>query len=444
MKVIKFGGTSLANADRIKHVSKIISREENCIVVCSAMSGVTNKLTEAVTKWRNEFSTEAEAILSDIFLNFDKEIRILFEGENHLLHKTSEKNDYYHQQGKNILSEKYTPEKGNYFLALGELVTSVIINNYLRMKGTDAFLLHAPDFIVLNDQREPELRDIAKRLHKSASFSEEGVYITQGFICSDQHGQTDNLQRGGSDYTATLLGAAIMATAVEIWTDIDGLHNNDPRYISNTKPVRELSYAEASELAYFGAKILHPACVRPARERQIPVFLKNTLNPSACGTVIRKNNAPKRVKSIAAKDNITIVRITSGRMFNAFGFLKKLFEVYEKLEIPVDVITTSEVSVSMTIDSDKKLDKLVKELTKLGRVEVETQQCIICVVGDVLHHVSQITELLKDIPLKMISLGASSNNITFVLPQEHKTAALECLHNIFSNVYQNKQHHVSV
>lgn len=439
MEILKFGGTSLANAERIKIVSTIIDQHPDCIVVCSAMSGVTNQLEETAFCWKNGESNDAQQKLAGIRFRFEQETINLLQGNQHLTNETLEVVKKYFSLGYEILEKKYDERSHKLLLSLGEMITSAMVRNYRMIQNPETVLLNAPAIIQLNEMDEPDLHDIEKRLKNMNEFNGKGVYITQGFICSSYEGYVTNLKRGGSDYTATLIGAAITAERVEIWTDIDGLHNNDPRYIANTSPVRELSYAEASELAYFGAKILHPSCVRPARERNIPVYLKNTLNPTACGTVIRKNKSAKRIKAVAAKDHITVIRITSGRMFNAYGFLRKLFEIYDHLQIPVDVVTTSEVSVSMTIDDDSKLPELEQALLELGRIEIEKKQCIICVVGDIPHHFSNILNLVENYDIKMISMGGSAHNVTLVLPLEQKTDALRSLHQLFSKISSSKK-----
>ncbi|MFP4288492.1 MAG: aspartate kinase [Bacteroidales bacterium] len=432
MDILKFGGTSLANAERIKTVSAIIDKHPDCIVVCSAMSGVTNNLEETAALWKKGSTLDAKQKLASISFRFEQETIKLLQGNSNLTDETFQVVKKYFSLGYEIIEKKYDSNSHKLLLSLGEMITSAMLRNYRMRQKQKTTLLNAPAFIKLNEIDEPVLHDIEQRLKSLKEFDGKGVYITQGFICSSHEGYVTNLKRGGSDYTATLIGAAINANRVEIWTDIDGLHNNDPRYISDTSPVRELSYAEASELAYFGAKILHPSCVRPARERNIPVYLKNTLNPAACGTVIRKNKSSNRIKAIAAKDNITVIRITSGRMFNAYGFLRKLFEIYDQLKIPVDVVTTSEVSVSMTIDDDSRLPELEQALLQLGRIEVEKNQSIICAVGDVPHHFSNILNLVNNYDIKMISMGGSSHNVTLVLPLEQKIDALRSLHQLFT------------
>lgn len=434
MKVLKFGGTSLGNSDRMKNVAGIVSSNKDCIVVCSAMGGVTDSLIDITRLWADGKLQESCKKLKAIEERFYNLCSELFDDTTYakeIAEVVKQHFDVYYE----MLNNSTELENKNALLALGELVTSSIFNSYLQQTGLQSTFLNAFDFMRLNDEEEPVLHDINERLNKLDAYKGEGIFVTQGFICLDCNGQVTNLKRGGSDYTATLVGAAIDADSVEIWTDIDGLHNNDPRFVENTQPVGELSFAEAAELAYFGAKILHPSCVWPARIKKTPVFLKNTLNPDAPGTCIRSESSANCLKAVSAKDNIVIIRITSGRMVNAYGFLKKVFEVFDHHKIPVDTVTTSEVSVSMTIDNEIDISPLVKDLEKLGRVYVEKDQCIVCVVGDILQpgHVADIFHMVKLYDIKMISLGASSNNITLVLPKDQKINALKALQPIFSD-----------
>ncbi len=439
MKILKFGGTSLGNSQRIKSVARIVRRNENCIVVCSAMAGVTNALEDTALAWKINNMELARTRLDIIKNGFEQTCYELFE--THDKATTIIGSLQFHFDKANVaLEQPYSEDKRMVLLTLGEIVTSEIFVAYLSYLEVYSRLVNILDVIRLNDQDEPVPDDILRRARMKGNIAEQGIYITQGFICRDHTGKIANLKRGGSDYTATLLGAALGAAIIEIWTDIDGLHNNDPRYVSNTFPVRELSFAEAAELAYFGAKILHPACVWPARRYNIPILLKNTINPEARGTIIQSGLHTGGIKAVAAKDNITIVRIISGRMFNAYGFLKKVFEVFETFKTPVDVVTTSEVSVSITIENSNDVVPLVKELEKLGRVNIQEQQCIICIVGDVLHqgYVAEIMQRTNKFDIQMISLGASSNNITLVMPQKQKAEALNALNTVFSN-QQNLQ-----
>jgi len=432
MRVLKFGGTSLGSVERIKNVAEIVSTHDNCVVVCSAMAGVTNSLDQINKLWEQENNSGALDILARIQYSFDVLCHELFY-EQDVINANCREVEEMFATVRDLLQGSFSGYMTGNVLSLGELVTSGIINNYLRHTGTDSNYVNALDLIRLNEQDEPDPSDIARRTEETGSFIQPGTYVTQGFICRDYHGRVSNLKRGGSDYTATLLGAVLNASLIEIWTDIDGLHNNDPRYVEDTMPIRELSFAEAAELAYFGAKILHPSCVWPAREHNIPIQLKNTMDPDARGTRIQSRLISGGIKAIAAKDNITVLRITSGRMFNAYGFLHKLFQVFDEFKIPVDVVTTSEVSVSVTIEDTTALAGLVLRLQSLGRVSVETNRSIICVVGNIQEHLAEVIQAVKPFKTDMVSLGASSNNITLVVPHGQKVEALQALHNLVNN-----------
>jgi aspartate kinase len=438
MLVLKFGGTSLANAERIKNVAEIVSAHDNCVVVCSAMAGVTNALELVNRSWEEKDHSGALDKLGRIQIRFEALCHELFYEQDVITANCREVKEMFATVHE-LLQGPFIGYMTGKVLSLGELVTSGIINNYLRYSGTDSTYVNALELIRLNEQDEPDPADIARRTEETGSFRQPGVYVTQGFICRDSQGRVSNLKRGGSDYTATLLGAALNASLVEIWTDIDGLHNNDPRYVEDTMPIRELSFAEAAELAYFGAKILHPSCVWPAREHNIPIQLKNTMDPDARGTRIQSRLISGGVKAIAAKDNITVLRITSGRMFNAYGFLHKLFQVFDEFKIPVDVVTTSEVSVSVTIEDTTSLAALISRLQSLGRVSVETNRSIICVVGNIQEHLAEVIQAVKPFRTDMVSLGASSNNITLVVPHGQKVEALQALHNLVNNNNVNQQ-----
>jgi aspartate kinase len=439
MKILKFGGTSLGSATRIKTVADIVRTNNDCIVVCSAMSGMTNALLQVETLWESGNTTRAMEEFTAVRDLFDNHCLELFNNEE-VLTKTAPIFD----AAVSLLNSPYVPSLKSHITALGEQLTSLIFQLYLNSLDTPAVLLDATTIVTLNDHGDPDISDIAFRIKENVDFTGEGVFVTQGFICRDHEGNIATLSRGGSDFTATLLGAAVNAELIEIWTDIDGMHNNDPRHVTTTKPIREISYTKAAELAYFGAKILHPSCVRPAREKNIPICIKNTFDSTAPGTTIQAETPSQGIRAIAAKDNISILRITSGRMFNAYGFLAKVFEVFNNHRTPVDVVTTSEVSVSVTIEDLSRITPLMEELSQYGQVHLESDRCIICVVGDVLQHghTAEIFQLVKNFDIRMVSLGASSNNITFVLPMDQKTDALNALHAVFANSTEKSFIHV--
>ena len=326
----------------------------------------------------------------------------------------------------------FTPEMAKEIVSLGEIMSTNMLVNYCNEQGMKAVLLNALDFMRIDQYTEPDIHHLRETLvpllkqHSDAQY-----FITQGFICLNHEGKVDNLQRGGSDYTASLIGAAIKADVIEIWTDIDGMHNNDPRYVEGTQPVHHLHFEEAAELAYFGAKILHPTCVLPAKAAGIPVKVLNTMQPEAEGTLIDNIFDPGQIKAIAAKDNITTVKIVSTRMLLQTGFLRKVFEIFETYNTPIDVVTTSEVGISMSIDKIDQLANIVHELKQYGTVVVDQDMCIICVVGDLrsknIGFESSITNALRDIPIRMISFGGSEHNISFLISQKDKKAALKAL-----------------
>jgi aspartate kinase len=332
-----------------------------------------------------------------------------------------------------IATAPYTGKQDKEMVALGELLSTQIFEAFLQEEGVSSALLPALDFMVIDEDNEPVLSVIEQKLAAVlAPVKGKRIYVTQGFICRNPAGEVDNLKRGGSDYTASLIGGAIQAEEVQIWTDIDGMHNNDPRIVKNTFPIRELSFAEAAELAYFGAKILHPSTITPAKLKGVPVRLKNTMEPSAFGTLISEKSTDIEIKAIAAKDNITAIYIHSTRMLNAYGFLKRVFEVFEKYKTPVDMITTSEVSVSVTIDQTTHLDAIMSELREFAELEdPDMNQVIICIVGnfwaDKEGIAIKVLDAIKSIPIRMISYGASEHNISLLVDASHKNDALNAL-----------------
>ena len=317
-------------------------------------------------------------------------------------------------------------------LSQGELMSTAMMNLYLQSKGIKSVLLPALEFMRTDKNGEPDNQYIKQKINAQIEkHADADIYITQGYICRNAYGEVDNLQRGGSDYSASLIGAAINAEETESWTDIDGMHNNDPRYVPDTTPVHTLHFEEAAELAYFGAKILHPTCILPAKLNNIPVRLLNTMQPEAEGTLIYNSKAGKEIKAIAAKDNITAIKIKSGRMLLAYGFLRKVFEIFESYKTPIDMIATSEVGVSVSIDNEKNLDGILDDLKKFGTVTVDHDMVIICVVGDLewknCGFESKVLQALTDIPVRMISYGGSNYNISILVKREDKVRALNQL-----------------
>lgn len=438
MKVLKFGGTSVGSAERMKGVVKLISDGDTKIVVLSAMSGTTNSLIEFTNYLRNGNvmgACEHTTILQD---KYKQTIRDLYTNDEYA-RMASERISAIFSHLRELAQQPLTAELEKEIVAQGEFMSTNMVALYMQEQGIDAVLLNSFDFMRLASNGEPDLGYIREHLLSIVDLDVKGrIYITQGFVCLNYEGNIDNLQRGGSDYTATLIGSAVNAEEVQIWTDIDGMHNNDPRIVDNTSPVHHLHFEESAELAYFGAKILHPTCILPAKLTGTPVRLLNTMDPSAEGTLIDNNlTRPGEIKAIAAKEGITAVKIKSGRMLLAYGFLRKVFEVFETYKTSIDMICTSEVGVSVSIDDDRKLDHIVDELQKYGTVTIDRDMCIICVVGDLnwenVGFEARAMDAMKDIPVRMVSYGGSNYNISFLVREEDKERALRSLSNSIFN-----------
>lgn len=440
MKVLKFGGTSVGSAQRFKEVAKLVTERGRNIVVLSAMSGTTNTLVEISDYLYKKNVDGAKETVNQLEAKYMRTINELYEtpaSKEEAIREVKGCFNYIRSFTKDI----FTLFEEKEILAQGELMSTAMMNIYLREKGLNSVLLPALDFMRTDKNAEPDTQYIKQKLsaqlekHKDAD-----IYITQGYICRNAYGEIDNLQRGGSDYTASLIGAAINAEEIEIWTDIDGMHNNDPRYVDNTDPVQELHFEEAAELAYFGAKILHPTCILPAKLNNIPVRLLNTMQPDAPGTLIHNVQTARTIKAVAAKDNITAIKIKSGRMLLAYGFLRKVFEVFETHQTPIDMIATSEVGVSLTIDNERNLSAILDDLRKFGTVTIDKDMVIICVVGDLEWQnrgfEAEALDALKEIPVRMISYGGSNYNISFLVRKEDKIKALNLLSD---RLFKNKQ-----
>lgn len=432
MNVMKFGGTSVGSPERMKSVAQLITRSgEPTFVVLSAMSGTTNSLVEISNYLYKKNPEGANEVINNLETKYMDHVENLYQ------------NDDYKRKTRDFLRDRFsymrsftkgifTSFEEKIIVSQGEIMSTNMVNNYLQEQGIKSVLVDALSFMRTNKNSEPDLPYIKEHLHevmeKNPGYQ---IYITQGFICRNAYGEVDNLLRGGSDYTASLIGAALPADEIQIWTDIDGMHNNDPRFVDHTTAVHQLNFEEAAELAYFGAKILHPTCVQPAKYAGIPVRLKNTMEPDAEGTIINNELGRGTIKAVAAKDNITAIKIKSSRMLLATGFLRKIFEIFESYQTPIDMITTSEVGVSMSIDNNAHLDEIVDELKKYGTVTVDTDMCIICVVGDLdWHNVgfeTIATDAMKDIPVRMISYGGSNYNISFLIKEADKKRALQSL-----------------
>ena len=416
----------MGTAARIKHVAGLVTAGKDCpIVVLSAMSGVTNMLAEVAGYLYNRNPDSARETLKRI------ETKHLSVASELLGDNTADAFIRDIVSSMIALTREFTGmEQEKIILSQGELLSTKLMELYLKKQGVDAVLLPALDFMKLDTQGEPDLDYIREHLKPLIEQKAE-VFITQGYICRNARGGVDNLQRGGSDYTASLIGAALDADEIQIWTDIDGMHDNDPRVVGNTSAVRHLHFDEAAELAYFGAKILHPTCILPAKLANIPVRLLNTMEPSAPGTIIDNNPETGTIKAVAAKDNITAIKIKSSRMLLAHGFLRKVFEIFESYRTPIDMICTSEVGVSVTIDDTRFLSEIVHDLKKYGTVSVDLDMCIVCVVGDMdwenLGFETMVLTAMKDIPVRMVSYGGSNYNISLLVREEDKARTLQAL-----------------
>jgi len=434
MQVWKFGGTSVGKPERMKSIRQLITEDgQPKIVVLSALSGSTNTLLSISESLNAGNASEAKAKTTELRAHYDQFLTELYTTPAGLGKGQAIVEKEFTFIDSLIATTPYTVKQEKEMVALGELLSTQIFEAFLQEEGVSSALLPALEFMVIDEDNEPVLSVIEQKLAAVlAPVQGKQIYVTQGFICRNPAGEVDNLKRGGSDYTASLIGGAIQAEEVQIWTDIDGMHNNDPRIVKNTFPIRELSFAEAAELAYFGAKILHPSTITPAKLKGVPVRLKNTMEPSAFGTLISEKSTDVEIKAIAAKDNITAIYIHSTRMLNAYGFLKRVFEVFEKYKTPVDMITTSEVSVSVTIDQTTHLDAIMSELREFAELEdPDMNQVIICIVGnfwaDKEGIAIKVLDAIKNIPIRMISYGASEHNISLLVDASHKNDALNAL-----------------
>ena len=438
MKVMKFGGTSVGTPERMKAVASMVSESgEQVFIVLSAMSGTTNSLVEISNYLYKKNSDGANDVINNLERKYMEHVEELYS------------TDEYKQRTKEFLASEFnylrsftkdlfTSFEEKNIVAQGEIMSTNMVANYLEEQGVKVCLLSALDFMRTDKNAEPDSQYIKEKLGAIMKENEGyQIYITQGFICRNAYGEVDNLLRGGSDFTASLIGAALPAEEIQIWTDIDGMHNNDPRVVDKTEAIRQLNFEEAAELAYFGAKILHPTCVQPAKFAGIPVRLKNTLDPKAEGTIIDNVLLKGKIKAVAAKDNITAIKIKSSRMLFATGFLRKVFEIFESYQTPIDMITASEVGVSMSIDNTTHLNEIVDELKKYGTVTVDSDMCIVCVVGDLdwsnLGFETIVLDAMKTVPVRMISYGGSNYNISFLIREADKARALQNLSDLLFN-----------
>jgi aspartate kinase len=431
MKILKFGGTSVGNPDRMRALIPLINDGDRKIVVLSAMSGTTNSLVEITTLLYAGEVDSASLKIEELRSKYNGVVNDLYvyDGTKNI---GNEMINAHFEYVMNFTQKTFTKIQEKAILAQGELISTALFHLLLQENNIRSMLLPALSFMRIDKYGEPDLFYIEENIKRELeNHGSENIIITQGYICRDAFGEIDNLKRGGSDFSASLIGAAINADEIQIWTDINGFHNNDPRYVKHTKVIRELSFDEAAELAYFGAKILHPSSVNPAREKNIPVRLKNTMEPDDPGTLITSASVLQDYKAVAAKDGISVLRIRSDRMLMAYGFLRKVFEIFEAYRTPIDMITTSEVAVSITIDNNEFINQIAKDLKELGSVELEENQSIICVVGDFRTErtgsAPEIFEALDSIPLKMISYGGSPNSLSLLIDTCNKVKALRLL-----------------
>lgn len=444
MKVMKFGGTSVGKPERMRQVAELILKnEEPEIVVLSALSGTTNTLVAISDALAAGDKDRAKQLIDDLKKHYQNFILDLLQSPECRAKAQSVIGEHFEFLNI-ILRISFSDALNKDILAQGELMSTKLFSIYLTEIKIPHLLLPALEFMRIDANDEPDLKSIKSSLSALLQkYADEKLFITQGYICKNIRGEVDNLKRGGSDYTASLIAAAIGASVCEIWTDIDGMHNNDPRVVDDTYPIEVLSFDEAAELAYFGAKILHPTCIWPAQQSHVPVKLLNTMQPEAKGTTIQDSVATKGAKAVAAKDGIIAIKIKSSRMLLAYGFLRKVFEVFEKYRTPIDMITTSEVAVSLTIDNTDQLKNIVKELEPFGNVEVDKNQTIVSIVGNCIGEekdvLMKIFEAVHQIPVRMISYGGSRHNVSILVPDKYKNETLQAINkDVFGAIKKNK------
>jgi aspartate kinase len=431
MRVLKFGGTSVGSAERIRALVQLFNNDVPKIVVLSAMSGTTNSLVEISNALYAKNLDKAKELIDALEANYKEVIKQLYASEK-ALNKGLELVETCFNDLRVFIKDTFSVKEERAILAQGELLSTAMLHFYLEEIGVHSVLLPALNFMRIDENEEPDFKYIETYIQiELAKHPDAKLFITQGYICRNAFGDIDNLKRGGSDFTATLVGAATNSDEIQIWTDIDGMHNNDPRIVDNTHPIAQLSFDEAGELAYFGAKILHPTCIYPAKMKNIPVRLLNTMQPEAKGTVITSKSSVDNIKAVAAKDGITAINIKSGRMLMAYGFLRSVFEIFERYKTSIDMITTSEVAVSLTIDNTQYIDAIVKELEEFCSVKVDENLTIVCIVGNFgaekQGYAFRIFDALKHIPIRAISYGGSENNVSVIIDTKLKKDALLAL-----------------
>ena len=431
MKVLKFGGTSVGSPENMRATLKIITNGKPKIVVLSAMAGTTNALVEISENLKKEDRETAGKLISKLESGYEAVVHALFKTDENKT-KGKEVIETSFNTIKSFIPGKFTKVSENAILAQGELMSTQLFALLMVEEGYNTKLISALEYMRIDEEKMADLDFIRENIQRVIQEAGPATYyITQGYICRNADGEIDNLQRGGSDYTASLIGAAIDADEIQIWTDIDGFHDNDPRFVENTSKIDQLSFNEAAELAYFGAKILHPQTVFPAYKHNIPVRLKNTMSPSDSGTLITAESTGTGIKAVAAKDGITAIKIRSARMLMAYGFLKSVFKIFADYKTPIDMISTSEVAVSLTIDNTENLEQILHELEQFGKVEVNRNMTIVCLVGDIIREergfASKVFHALDGIPIRMISYGGSRFNISILVPESQKVNTLRAL-----------------
>lgn len=443
MKILKFGGTSVGSVESIINVKSILgSIEGKKLIVLSAMSGVTNNLVELIDNFKKGEQLAANRIIENLHQKHFSLVDGLIPAVVKNL-RVKEQVTLLFEELKELVGKDYSENAEARILTFGESVLTYIVSEFLNTEGVKNTLLDAKKFMQVANLENPDTEKVGRLLQQYLYKKEENeIYITQGFVRIDKFNRINTLKRGGSDFTATILGAAVEAEEIQIWTDIDGFHNNDPRYVENTHPLSNLTFEEAAELAYFGAKILHPQTVSPVIDKNIPIYLKNTFTPEAQGTMISSQVTQRGLKAISAKDGITAIKIKSNRMLMAHGFLEKIFEVFDTHETAIDMITTSEIAISLTIDDIKNLDEILDDLKAYGEITVEMDHSIICIVGEGLiedKNTSRLFEILRDIPVRMISYGGSINNVSLLVATDNKVEVLKALHKKLFKVVQEEQ-----
>ena len=434
MKILKFGGTSIGTANKIKNVASLINNDEEKIVVLSAMSRTTNTLYEISEKLEKKENQSANKLVDKLEEKYRKVVQELFKSTE-FKNIDFELIKYHFDYIRSFMIDDFTVKEKRTILAQGELISSALFYNYLLEQKIHAQLIPALNFMRIDNNLEPDNYYIKENLNRELKqYPDCKIFITQGYICRNMFGEIENLKRGGSDYSASIIGRAVTAEEIQIWTDVSGFYSGDPRYVNNAKPLTQLSFDEAAELAYFGAKILHPSSVLPAKLANIHVRLKNTLRPEDPGTLITSKPLGKGIKAAAAKDGITAVKIKSGRMLLAYGFIRKVFEVFERYKTPIDMTTTSEIAVSITIDDKTYLKEIVRDLELYGDVEVNKNMTIVCIVGDNIieqkGYINKVFDALKDFSIRMISYGGSRHNISILINSEDKKEVLIALNNL--------------